>query len=100
MYPPFDDKGKIFTDVVRKQIENVVIHTTLKTIIQGQLHIRLDNRIKDELNSNEKFIAITDATISDAQGNEMYRTDFIAVNRSQIVFLFPQPEQEETGGNS
>ena len=100
MYPPFEDKGKIFTDIVRTQRANVAIHTTLNTIIHGYLHIRLDNRLKDELNMDEIFIAITDAIILDAQGIEITKSDFVAVNRSQIVYIFPINEVEETGSDT
>lgn len=100
MYPPFEDKGKIFTDIVRTQRANVVIQTTLNTTIHGYLHIRLDNRLKDELDMDEPFVAITDAIVFDTNKTEMYKTDFIAVNRSQIVYLFPINEQEETGSDS
>jgi len=100
MYPPFEEKGKIFTDIVRTQKANVVIQTTLNTTIHGYLHIRLDNRLKDELDMNEPFVAITDAIVFDAQKTEMYKTDFIAVNRSHIVYLFPINEQEDTGSES
>jgi Family of unknown function (DUF6812) len=100
MYPPFENKGKIFTDVVRTQKACVVIQTTMNTTIHGILHIRLDNRLKDELNTDEPFIAITDAIILDSQGTEMYKADFLAVNRSQIVYLFPVNKREETGSDS
>jgi len=100
MYPPFEDKGKIFTDIVRTQKANVVIHTTMNTTIHGHLHVRLDNRLKDELDMDKPFVAITDAIILDPQGNQVYKTDFIAVNRSQIVYIFPINEPEETGSDS
>jgi hypothetical protein len=100
MYPPFEDKGKIFTDVVRTEKADVIIHTTTNIIIHGCLHIRLDNRLKDELDMDEAFVAITEAVVLDAQGNEIYKTDFLAVNRSQIVFLVPVRDQEESGSDS
>ncbi|MDX9865467.1 MAG: hypothetical protein RBT34_11745 [Anaerolineaceae bacterium] len=95
MSPPFENKGKIFTDVVRTEKADVIIHTTIHITIRGCLHIRLDNRLKDELDMDEPFVAITDAIVMDIQGNEIYKTDFIAVNRSQIVFLLPVRNQEE-----
>ena len=101
MYPAFEDKGKIFTDVVRTEKAHVVIQTTLNTTIHGCLHIRLDDRLKDKLNTkDEPFIAITDAVILDAQGTAISKTDFMAINRSQIVYLFPIDEGEDTGSDS
>jgi len=101
MYPAFEDKGKIFTDVVRTEKSYVVIQTMLNTTIHGCIHIRLDDRLKDKLNTkDEPFIAVTDAIILDAQGAEIYKADFMAVNRAQIVYLFPVNEEEETGSDS
>ncbi|MCD4672900.1 MAG: hypothetical protein K8R77_09570 [Anaerolineaceae bacterium] len=97
MYPPFEEKGKIFTDVVRKKPTEVIMQTTAQTIIHGILHIRLDNRLKDELDNGEPFVAITDATILNAQGQPLYKVDFLAVNRAQIVWIFPKTELVESG---
>lgn len=99
MYPSFEDKGKIFTDVVRKEPTEVILLTTTQTLIKGTIHIQLDNRLKDEIDKDEPFVAITDAAILDDEGNPVYKTKFLAVNRQQIVWLFPTKEQTNPGSD-
>jgi Family of unknown function (DUF6812) len=99
MYPPFEEKRKIFTNVIRKEPVEVIIQTTANTQIHGILHVQLNQRIKDELDNEEPFVAITDATIFDAQQQPLYRVNFLAVNRSQILWLFPKSQWEEPGSD-
>jgi Family of unknown function (DUF6812) len=100
MYPPFDDKGKIFTNVIRKEPIEVVIQTTTNTIIHGLLHVQLDQRLKDELDNEEPFVAITNATIFDTQKQPLYEASFLAISRSQIVWLFPKNKPGESGSDA
>jgi hypothetical protein len=99
MYPPFEEKRKIFTNVIRKEPVEVIIQTTANTQIHGILHVQLNQRIKDELDNEEPFVAITDATVFDAQQQPLYRVNFLAVNRSQILWLFPKSQWEEPGSD-
>jgi len=100
MFTSFEDKGKIFTDVIRKEPVEVIIQTTTNTLIQGTLHVQLDQRIKDEIDKDEPFVAITNATLFDAEKQAEYTTDFLAVNRTQIVWLFPKRGKEEPGSDA
>jgi predicted esterase YcpF (UPF0227 family) len=63
--------------------------------IRGRVHIRPDDRLKDEINQNEAFLAVTEAVVQDHQGNTLYKADFLAVNRSQIIWLVPTEELKE-----
>lgn len=94
MYSSFSEKGKIFTNVVTKKPIDVYIQTNLH-FIRGRVHIRPDDRLKDEINQNETFLAVTEAVVQDQQGNTIYKADFLAVNRSQIVWLVPTEELKE-----
>ena len=65
-----------------------VIIQTANHRIQGNLHARENERIKDVLNSTESFIALTQVQILDIHGTlELRRSDFIAINRTQIVWV-------------
>ena len=95
----YDEKGKIFTDIVTKVPVRVVIQTTTLQRIKGKMFVSPDERVKDELNHVERFLAVKDASVYDQQGNLIQQCAFIAVNRDQIAWLIPQDEpgnQEET----
>ena len=88
----FDEKGKFFTEVVAKVAVTTLIQTTSQ-LIRGSVHIRPDQRLKDELDREESFLAVTAASILDANGNAQYTTDFLAVRRDQIIWVMPEDEQ-------
>jgi len=90
MVPGFeDDKGKIFTEVVTKRPVAVTIQTVIHAI-HGNIHIRPDERLKAELDRDELFLAVTDASILGADGKPLRRADFMAVRRDQIVWVLPE----------
>jgi len=90
----FDDKGKFYTDLINKDSYPVTIMTVTNKII-GKIHIRPDQRIKDELDQDEKFLAITDASVYSMQGGEIEHCEFMAVQRSQIVWVIPESKIKE-----
>lgn len=92
----FDDKGKIFTDIVSKVSIPAVVQTT-EHLIRGNVHVRRDERLKDELDRDELFLAMTDASIIGADGQALYQTRFLAVRRTQIVWVMPAHEAEDFG---
>lgn len=88
-----DAKGKIFTDVVRKDEVPVLIQT-LTNVIHGNIFLRPEQRIKDGLNDNpENFIAVTDAEIYSPAGQLLHRAGFLTVNKQHIVWLRPDDER-------
>jgi hypothetical protein len=93
MFTSFEDKGKIFTNIVTKKPVEVQIQTSIHRI-HGFVHVRPDDRIKDEINQNERFLAVTDATVFALTGEEILSTDFLAVNREQIIWMFPISDQD------
>lgn len=98
----FDEKGKFFTDVISKDTIPVVIQT-IKQRIHGNLHIRPDQRLKDEINIGDQFIAITDGKIYSDEQDLLYKCDFFAINRDHIVWILPEAEVVDTqldGGKS
>ncbi len=89
----FNEKGKFFTEVIPKEMVEVIMQTTTNRI-QGSVHVRPDQRLKDEINQSELFVAVTNATIFDQSGKEIYTCGFLAVNREHIVWLFPEDQLE------
>ncbi|HZW03369.1 MAG TPA: hypothetical protein VFF68_05560 [Anaerolineaceae bacterium] len=92
MMPTYDDKGKIFTPVVSKKPVSVTIQTATHRIT-GDIHVRHDHRLKDELDGAEMFIAVTDAKIYDLQGSMIQQSSFLAVHCQQIIWLIPNEEE-------
>jgi hypothetical protein len=90
----YDEKGKIFTNVVSKVAVPALVQTT-QQLIRGEIHIRHGERVKDELDRDELFLAITDASIlaPDSQ-TVLLSAPFLAVRRSQIVWIIPQEAEE------
>jgi hypothetical protein len=84
----YDEKGKIFTQVIAKQPVNVSIQTN-QQVIQGIIHIRPGMRMKDELNGEERFLAVTDAVILDHDQHEIMRSKFLVVNIEHIIWIMP-----------
>lgn len=88
----YDEKGKIFTDIVSKVAIPATIQTTTH-LIRGQLHVRRDQRIKDELDIAESFLAVTDVSVLAPDGQTLFQAPFLAVRRSHIVWVIPEQNQ-------
>ncbi len=87
-----DAKGKIFTDVVHKERVPSLIQTETN-LIHGDIFLRPDQRIKDELNNNqEKFIAVTEAEIYGADGQVKYRSPFLTLNKDHVIWIRPDEQ--------
>jgi hypothetical protein len=87
----YDEKGKFFTDVISKDAVPAIIQT-LVTRIQGNVYVRVNERVKDELNRGEHFIAVTDALIFNLQGQKLYDAELLLVNRDHIIWIIPDDE--------
>jgi hypothetical protein len=85
----FDDKGKYYTDYVTKESVPVVIQTVIHHI-RGYVYVQEDDRLSDELNKTERFLPVTQAIVLDLAGNKLYETNFLAVNRSHILWIYPE----------
>lgn len=92
----FDEKGKYYTDYVTKEGIPVVIQMVTHHI-RGYVYVQEDERLSDELNRQEQFLPVTQAVVLDTSGNKQYEAQFLAVNRSHIVWMYPEemPSIEE-----
>jgi hypothetical protein len=89
----YDEKGKRFTDIVTKRPVYATVQTT-KHLMRGNIHVRRDQRIKDELDQGEKFIAVTDVSILGADGQVLFQAPFLAINRDHIIWVLPEQKHE------
>jgi hypothetical protein len=92
----FNDRGKYFTDIISKVAVGAIIQTTTHRI-EGSIHVRLDGRVKDELDRSEPFIAVTDAKVFNSNGEVVHQTDFMTVARLQIVWVIPSDDTAYSG---
>jgi hypothetical protein len=92
-----DEKGKFYTDVIRKAVMPAIIQTT-NHLIRGLVHIKPGKRLKDELDNDDLFLAVTDATIHDSDDQVIYNAPFLVVQRRQIVWIMPVEELTQKNG--
>ncbi len=59
--------------------------TTTRNVVYGTLSMLGTARTLDFLNSKEKFVALTDAVVFDADEGEKQEKKFVAVNITNIV---------------
>ncbi len=93
----YDEKGKIFTDIVSKVTVPATIQTTTH-MLRGNLHVRRDQRIKDELDVNENFLALTEVSVLGPDGQILFQAPFLAVRRSHIVWVIPEQDKYQEKG--
>jgi Family of unknown function (DUF6812) len=91
-----DEKGKYYTKRVSKRSARVELFAQ-GLLISGTMHLLLDNRVKDELNSGERFIAITRAQVRDPRtGAVLAEGKTLILNKDQIVWLAPDEDTYES----
>jgi hypothetical protein len=90
----YDEKGKFYTDVVKKMPVPVTIQTATH-LMHGLIHVRDGERLKNELERNEMFLAVTNAVIYGSEDKILYTVPFLAVQRAQIVWIMPVDEDTQ-----
>jgi hypothetical protein len=89
-----DEKGKIFTPVMKKKKQLALIQTTT-SLFSATIHLHPDNRLSDELNNSEKFLSVTNAGLLDSRQKVVAEYSYLAIQVSQIVWITPLGDQEE-----
>lgn len=98
MYTQFEEKGKIFTNVITKKPVRVIIQTSSHRI-EGDVHVRPDLRLIDTLKAEEPYLAVTDAMVFSSAGEQpLYTTRFISINQVHIIWVLPVDEMQQNGG--
>jgi nitrogenase molybdenum-iron protein alpha/beta subunit len=92
----YDEKGKFYTDIVKKLPVPVVIQTATH-LVRGQVHVREGERLKNELERAEAFLAVTQASVYGEGDRVLYTADFMAIQRAQIVWIMPGGEERQKG---
>ena len=95
MVTQFDEKGKIFTNVIQKRPIWVTIQLELNQI-HGLIHIPFNGRLKEELDDKFSFLAVTQGDLLSVDGKDVLLSSrFIAVNKSQIIWLIPDNDEDQ-----
>ena len=92
----YDEKGKVFTDIVSKVSIFVTVQTTTH-MMRGRMHVQRDRRVKDELDRNENFLALTDVHVQGPDGQTLFQCPFLAVRRDHIVWVMPEQRPSAEG---
>jgi hypothetical protein len=89
-----DQKGKYYTERVTKKTLQVII-ATATNIIRGTVHVMRNLRLKDELNNDERFIAVTGAEVYDMSGQtRLHSNEVLLLNKDLVVWVLPQEESQ------
>jgi hypothetical protein len=85
-----DEKGKYYTPHVTKNTVVTVIRTADQLIV-GQVHVRPERRLKDELSDDpSRFLPVTSARVYDAAGTTLlYESGLLLVAYRHIVMISP-----------
>lgn len=70
----------------------VVVWTTLHRI-EGELPLPPTARISDRLNQGRDFVPITNARVYSLDGQFLYETDVVLLNRLQVVMMLERDAQ-------
>ena len=84
----YDEKGKFYTDIVKKLPVSAVIQTATH-LVRGLIHVRQGERLKNELERDERFIAVTNATVHGVDDQILFSAPFLAIQYAQIVWIMP-----------
>jgi hypothetical protein len=90
----FDEKGKYYTDVVTKDVVQCQIQTVTHRI-RGFVHVHKGERLSDEINQANLFLAVTNAEIFTLEGKIVYTSNFLAINLEHIIWLMPIEETQD-----
>jgi hypothetical protein len=90
----YDEKGKFYTDIVKKLPVPVVIQTATH-LVRGLVHVRDGERLKNELERDEIFLAVTNASVYGTDDKVLFTVPFMAVQRAQIIWIMPVDAEEQ-----
>ncbi len=95
----YDEKGKYFTNIIQKVPVPSVVQTVM-SLVRGNVHVRQNERLKDELENDEQFLAVTEATVTNLAGEIIFSGPFLAIQKNQIIWIMPVAEEQAGDANS
>lgn len=72
--------------------ETPIVAYTQYFKIEGKVYIPMGARLSDFISSAQqrKFIPVADGVVTDLAGNQVCRTEFLELNKDEIIFLVPE----------
>lgn len=77
--------------------EKAIIAYTRNYKVEGKMYLPIGARLSDFISSAQQknFIPVTGAVVTDLSGRQVCITDFLELNRDEIVFLVPKGESKK-----
>lgn len=67
-----------------------VVLYTRRYVVTGYISLMPGARLTDYLRESRSFIAVAEATVTDLDGKELFRTPFLDVHRDTIELALPR----------
>lgn len=75
--------------MAREDMTEVVLYTT-RYIVHGSIALLPGSRLTDYLRESRNFIAVCEALVTDLEGRELFRSDFLDVHRDTVEIAIPK----------
>ena len=78
----------MFGKIDKEKYQAVIYTSQFK--INGTVHLLPEERLTDFLGDQEnRFVPVTDATVSQLDGQELTSTDFLCLNKDEVTLIIP-----------
>jgi hypothetical protein len=91
MAAQIEGQEAVSSNYISKKSTPVTIQTSTQRL-HGNVHVGLGKRLKDELDGGLQFLPVTNVVIYGEDGDTLYRTHFLLINREQLVWILPDED--------
>lgn len=91
MAAQIEGQEEFSSQYVAKKPTSVTIQT-IDHRLHGDVHVGLGKRLKDELDGGLQFLPVTNVLVYGENGEILYRTHFLLINRNQLVWILPDED--------
>lgn len=91
MAAQIEGQEEVSFQYISKKPIPVLIQTSSQRI-HGNVHVGQGKRLKDELDGGMQFLPVTNVVVYGEDGQIIYRTHFLLINREQLVWILPDED--------
>jgi hypothetical protein len=91
MAAQIEGQEAVSSNYISKKSTPVIIQTSNHRL-HGNVHVGLGKRLKDELDGGLQFLPVTNVVVYGKDGETLYRTHFLLINREQLVWILPDED--------